>query len=346
MSIPFSFGFSAFIRLYLPGLFFSILTFPLFSDLSGNIKMFPNLSNPSFIPISAIFWAVIVYILDDKIYKIFVGDMLWPGFLKKFKVKRENRYVEKLSKQKKKLEDEGKKKSGQYTDVWCKLNIFPINSNIKDDKEYDVHRPTRLGNIIYGYESYPSTRYGMDAAFFWYRIWLRLEKNIKDEIDPVKSKADCAVFSSFVFYVSFVIHLIAFVVSYFQARNVIFLVSSKTFLIIALVSLILGYLSYLCSLSLHEIYGEFFKSIFDLHKDVIYEMGKPFSKEEKDKIRNMVWYLHFRNIYCSKCSEFHSKYKCKKGHKLTEDFEIIEKKDKNHGNKEVAEEKKGSKDSG
>ena len=322
MSIPFSFGFSAFIRLYFPGLFFSMLTFPLFSYLFRNMKMFADLSNPGFIPISAIFWAVIIYLLDDKILNIFIGNTLWPSFLKKFNINLENRYIKKLLEQKQKLIKDDQVSSNQYTTVWSKLNLFPIN----DDGKYYAERPTRLGNIIYGYESYPKSRYGMDAGFFWYRIWLKLRKNIRDEIDAVRSKADCAVYSSFVFYVSSIIHLIALVLSRFRKINAIFAVSSKTLLIITLVSLVLGYLFYRCSFSLHQIYGEFLKSIFDLHKDVIYEMGKPFSKEKKDKINKMVWYLHFRINYCSNCKKYNSKFQqCKHCGNEVIDFDSIEK---------------------
>jgi hypothetical protein len=49
--------------------------------------------------------------------------------------------------------------------------------------------PTRLGNVLRSAENYPITAYGMDAIFWWSRLWPLLpeatQKGIEDEFTPV-----------------------------------------------------------------------------------------------------------------------------------------------------------------
>lgn len=224
MKIPFNFSFALLIRLYFPGLFWSAITFPVFSEVFKKIKFLEIFSKPEYIPLAAIFWGIIIYVLDDTIYQILEGRILWPSFFSNWKVEREKKYIkkllylnEKLEKKdlnlneklkKEKLNVEGKPKkekleliekrereiarvSQQIEELWYKLRVFPVDGDV----EYRAVYPTRLGNIIQGYELYPQSRYGLDAIFYWYRIWLKLDKNIKEEIDNVSAKADFTVYA-------------------------------------------------------------------------------------------------------------------------------------------------------
>jgi hypothetical protein len=50
--------------------------------------------------------------------------------------------------------------------LYGRLTDFPVEQ--RDGKaEFVVDRPTLLGNIIAGYESYPETRYNIDGLTFW-----------------------------------------------------------------------------------------------------------------------------------------------------------------------------------
>jgi len=50
--------------------------------------------------------------------------------------------------------------------LYARLTDLPVE--LRDGKaEFVVDRPTRLGNIIAGYESYPQTRYDIDGLTFW-----------------------------------------------------------------------------------------------------------------------------------------------------------------------------------
>ncbi len=332
MKIPFNFGFASLIRLYFPGLFWSAITFPVFSELFKKIKFLEIFSKPEYIALEAIFWGIIIYVLDDTIYQILEGRILWPSFLFKWGVKRENGYIKKLLNLNEKLKNEQKIGSNTYNELWYKLRVFPINGDI----EYKAVYPTRLGNIIQGYELYPKSRYGLDAIFYWYRIWLKLDKNIKEEIDNVSAKADFAVYSSFLFYVSFIFNLVACGIGYLQTKNFLFLLplpSCQILLIISGISLLLGYIFYKLSCPLHRFYGEYFKSIFDLNKNSILEIGEWFGENERKRIKEVWRYLQYLKIKCPspECGELNSGYaeKCEKcGVELPKIFKEV--KDANH----------------
>jgi hypothetical protein len=63
--------------------------------------------------------------------------------------------------------------------------------------------PTRLGNLTYEYELYPNCKYGLDSVFFFYRTWVSIDKDLRDELDRKQASVDGA------FYLSFVLALAA-----------------------------------------------------------------------------------------------------------------------------------------
>jgi hypothetical protein len=62
--------------------------------------------------------------------------------------------------------------------------------------------PTQLGNILAGFELYPKVKYGIDAIFYWYRLWVSLDKDLREEIDTVQAVVDSTLYVSFTLYVS------------------------------------------------------------------------------------------------------------------------------------------------
>jgi hypothetical protein len=57
---------------------------------------------------------------------------------------------------------------------------FPFS---RQDRRPHAIWPTRFGNVISSYEYYSQERYGMDSAFYWYRIWLILPDDTRKEYD-------------------------------------------------------------------------------------------------------------------------------------------------------------------
>ena len=297
MKIPFNFGFAALIRLYFPGLFFSALTFPVFSGLFKKIEFLAVFGKPEYIALEAIFWGILIYALDDTIYQILEGRTLWPAFLFNRGVKKESAFIKRCLDKNEKLKEENKIGSHQYRELWYRLRVFP-----QDEKsEYYALYPTRLGNIIQGYELYPKSRYGIDAVFYWYRIWLTLDKNVKEEIDNESARADFAVYSSFLFYASFMLYIICCGLKLWQDQGSLTLFPLPSWSILLLltgVSFLLGLLFYKLSCPLHRFFGEYFKSLFDLNKNSILEIAQYLDESQKKQIKQVIRYLQYHKIKC------------------------------------------------
>lgn len=59
-------------------------------------------------------------------------------------------------------------------------------------KPLDV-MPTRLGNILKAGETRPENKYGLDAYVCWARMWLLLDKDLKEELTAARAALDNAV---------------------------------------------------------------------------------------------------------------------------------------------------------
>jgi len=302
MKIPFQFGFSFLLRVILPGIFWSVFSYPLIYPIFNEIFKSTDLEfliDPKFfISFEIIIVGIIINMLDDKIYQIAEGRILWFNFLKKKGIKSEKKYIKRHVNLINELRKRNEINSHRYLEAWYKLRIFPLD----EKSEYKADYPTRLGNIIQGYEKYSKSRFGIDSIFWWYRIWLTLDKEIRGEIDRSLSKADFAVYSSFIFYILFIANLIGYGISYLIGNIFISIYTSRSsFLLIALLPIILSRLFYKLSLPLHRFYGEYFKSMFDLHKDKIINLDRLFKKKEKKKIEEVTRYLQYHKIKCFNC---------------------------------------------
>jgi hypothetical protein len=71
-------------------------------------------------------------------------------------------------------------------EVGVEYALYPTD----DDSAAYVAHPTRLGNIIESFESYPKIKYGLDSVFYWYRLWVVLDKDLREEIDSSQAVVD------------------------------------------------------------------------------------------------------------------------------------------------------------
>jgi hypothetical protein len=92
----------------------------------------------------------------------------------------------------------------RFSEAGVEYALYPIN---KDGQAY-VRSPTRLGNIIESFENYPEVKYGLDSVFYWYRLWVVLDKDLREEIDSAQAVVDSTVYISFALYVSGVVMLV------------------------------------------------------------------------------------------------------------------------------------------
>lgn len=75
------------------------------------------------------------------------------------------------------------------------LSDFPVEpANGKG--RYVIERPTRLGNIIAGYELYPQTRYGVDSLAFWYHLLILAPESARKAYEEKVAFAEGMVLTS------------------------------------------------------------------------------------------------------------------------------------------------------
>lgn len=221
--------------------------------------------------------------LSGQIYKIYEGLLFWPKRLKNWAIARQQRRVNRLyAAQKKATGDE-------YEKLWYLLRLYPLN----DKKDPYASEPTLLGNILAGYEQYPMDRYGMDSVFYWPRLWMKVDKDKKEEIDSNWSVAEGFMCLSAVSYVA---ALLWFAASFSPDLGPSWLRppfgDANTSLWLSAAWLLMGYLFYRISLPFHRANGELFKSVFDLYRNELLDLTR-FRPTEKEVWQAVFDYLQY-----------------------------------------------------
>lgn len=318
MNIPVNLNFNFFIQNVVPGLFFSFLTYPIYSTLFDFIKSDMKINYLYWILGIGFFFSILLYFSGYCIYQIVEGRIFWPHKFKEKRRKRWENHICKLEKRIKEGEEKGAHESA-IAELYYKLRAFPID----EKSRYYSFSPTKLGNIIYGYEDYSYISYGMDSIFYGYRIWLRLDKNSKSGLERYSSLADSAVYTVFVSFVVSIIYalwiissivIVRFDLSKFQTA---ILPKGPPFawvLTIFIFSFIMGVIIYRMAISLHRSYGEFFKAVFDWNKGIVRELCEGYSKEDFDIAKKTSNFFQYNLVSCPNCGLYkkaHQK-KCKR----------------------------------
>jgi hypothetical protein len=302
------------------------------------------------------------------VYMLFEGRRCWPTFLRREFIRREKLRLSKLEGNALALESKALKRKRRYlsrleermptlrktgdkklierrhrldtyiettiqrgTEAYVDLSNFPL----EDSGQYYATYPTRLGNLLWAFEGYSKRVYGVDSNFFWWRIWLKLDKDAREEIDNRQALADSCIYTSFAFYSTglvWFIYAILFtlesIISYSARLEAILLTArvpiAETFpalwiiWILAATFLSAGFGIYRLSLRLHAQFGEVYKSLFDVYE---YKVNvKPIIKEiagltehspvarlntnlnRKDELQIALRYLQFHRYRCPKCN--------------------------------------------
>lgn len=297
----FSFGYPFFLKVVIPGLVAAVALNPLIAvigiKLGIAVKMYHALS----IAILGISLGFLINFIDDIIYKILEGYRLWPKWLRIYYTNRLNERIQKRFEEYKYTQDQIKKGM-----LWDWLITFPLKKTGQDIQTEAV-LPTRLGNILHSYEDYPQSRYGMNSVFFWPRLWLVLDKDTRNEFNTITAEADCVTYISFVLFSVSMLYFMVFVLHLTNLPTIILgpfgrpvdsLSISKLafspffFLGIAILLFVLFLAFYRISLPLHVRNGDFFKSLFDVHRGKLESM---LSMEEnsKERWKDTMNYLEF-----------------------------------------------------
>ena len=187
MKLPISFGNRLFFRLLIPGFLIASLIAVLFGDkILGDDPIVPK---AAFFTLGTIGAGFVILLLDQQIYMLLEGRKYWPELIRRLGMWRQKRLLQRWQM----LGESDLPRSIEYQVL---AQRYPI-----DDARYPpssgepgVMMPTELGNVIYGFETYPKTKYGLDGVFFWPRIWMTVDKDLRSEIDEAQSVADCATY--------------------------------------------------------------------------------------------------------------------------------------------------------
>ncbi len=175
--------------------------------------------------------------------------------------------------------------------------------------------PTRLGNLLEAYESYPLRIYGMDSIFYWDRIWLTLDENQRQEIDNQQALADSTVYTVTAMYISGILSmayaiLLCLSAIYYKStwyrplislnitwnknlppdllNNYLYYIFFLLFL--SFLFVVLAYLLYRGSMHIHDRFGQLYKALFDVFNErvsvdeVIEQVARVFGE---DRIKNL-----------------------------------------------------------
>jgi len=262
MKFPFDFSLSLIFRLVFPGAVLGTAALPFFMGLCTTLH-FTDVTVQLLLPALTVVFGWIIVLSDQPIYMLLEGRRYSPVWLRDWMKGRQRRRLAKIQEDFAALTKAGE--PSRAAEVNSRKLDYPIN----DKGEFFAAMPTRLGNLLYSYETYTKTAYGLDSVFYWYRLWLVLDKDLRSEIDETQAIADSAVYVCFACYVSAAIlfvyalggavgkflHLVLF--------NLPYLPSPILTSALGLVLLALGYLLYRVSLFAQRGYGELFKSMFD-----------------------------------------------------------------------------------
>ena len=194
MKLPFDLGVKLFFRLLLPGFFLTLALLPVL--LAGLDAVGLAAQHETGFVLALILAGWLVVAADMPIYMLVEGRRGWPEWLAGWLRGREQKRLDRLNAavdafyQAKTPDSEVKRRYGEAS---VDLRSFPLGS---DGVEL-VKWPTRLGNALAAFETYGKTRYGLEAVFYWPRIWVNLDKDLREEIDGQQAMADSTVYATF-----------------------------------------------------------------------------------------------------------------------------------------------------
>lgn len=317
MKIPFEFGTKLIFRLLFPGIILTLGVMPLVLTAVDYGQWTKSLEYVLGFTVVLLGW--LVTISDMPIYMLFEGRRYWPSPLWRFFLWREQRRLAGYRKLVRLHEtgaldwmereagriraelsaSERARQTGarferfeeltrtaadrraRLPEAYFDIRNFPLSPPNHED--YEARYPTRLGNLMTAYEEYSTWAHGMDSVFYWYRVWLTIDKDTRDEIDNYQALADSTVYTSFalfcsgLFWLAYAAAATAWpaVAARLPAVRALLTAPSVTVYnhlphvyltwLLAVIFIVVGFWVYRISVRLHAQYGELFKAIFDVY---------------------------------------------------------------------------------
>ena len=269
MKFPFDFSIKLIFRMIFPGMILAAAMAPASDALLARIGL--SLKVVYSYPFAVVAWGWVIVVCDMGIYMLFEGRRYWPHPIRHGFIKLQQLRLGRLLKKSENEQIDPRRR----LEAEVELRKYPVNA----DGDPYVEFPTRLGNIIEEYETYSLIKYGISAVFYWYRLWVVIDKDLRDEIDNAQSVVDSTVYISFSLYLSGVI-MFAYAgidaamnmyqgwswLSYVDNMHLPYVPAPPALVCMGLVCLIVGFFIYRLTLTAHASFGELFKSVFDMHR--------------------------------------------------------------------------------
>lgn len=316
MKLPFDLGVKLVFRLLLPGFVLMLGIRPILLSVlesSGGGKTYDDLA----LTVAILVLGWLITILDMPIYMAFEGRRFWPTILLEYGMRREQSRLERWVSAEQWNYDQFKRQGKiihqrRYQEASVELRRFPLDENGR----YTAIFPTRLGNLITAFEQYPQTRYGADAMFYLPRLWVKLDKDLREELDTQQAVADSAVYSSLALFITGLLWL-----AYAPLGRVGWLhytATSKLALAAGVSSIVLSVVVYRAAIHVNDQFGNAFRAMFDMYLPIVAEemLGRGPVLPHVAEITNdssvlrapvrdrykIVWrYLHNYRVRCAKC---------------------------------------------
>ena len=260
MKLPFSFSLKFLFRLLFPGFTVTLALYPALRVLCDNFSS--DIQSEQIIITGTIVTGWLFIIFDMHIYMALEGRRYWPYWLRKIFLSLENNRLKKLRSIYKESKNADK---ARYIETSVELRRFPIDEN----GDFTVKYPTRLGNLLTAFEEYPLRAYGMDSVFYWYRIWVAIDEDLREQVDNQQAVVDSTIYMTAALSITGLVLLIYAVLEKMHIELIYNLPDFYILLSIGLSSILCSYLLYRFSLHAHSSFGELFKSIFDMHRDKV-----------------------------------------------------------------------------
>ena len=256
MKLPFTLGIKFVFRIILPGFILALGFLPILRTIVDLTDKLIPLEYAFAIAILLLGWLLVAF--DMPIYMVFEGRRYWPEILRAFFNRREKKRLRGLEDT---IKNHKKDDHRKYIEASVEIRRFPLDST----GHWEARLPTRLGNLLTSYEEYSKRIYGMWQGFYWPRIWLTLDKDLREEIDSQQALADSSLYSVFALYSCGVLSLIYAFLYLMKLPVGGYLPRPPYYWVLPLVSFASGYFIYRQSLHVHAQFGETFKAVFDHH---------------------------------------------------------------------------------
>jgi hypothetical protein len=264
MKLPFSFSIKFLFRSVLPGFLLGLGLAPALEWTLARLAVPVPVDQAFLVVVVVAGWLFLV--ADMPIYMAFEGRRYWPRFAWRFFQGLECKRLERTERDVRRYQETDERR---YLEASTELRRFPIS----EEGEFVARYPTRLGNLIASYEEYSRRAYGMDSAFYWPRLWLLLEKDLRDELDSHQAFADSAVYSAAALFASGLLASFYAFAETLAGRGLSVLpedwpiaVGAGSLWALAMLALIGGFGVYRLAIHINGQYAPLFMAVIDTHR--------------------------------------------------------------------------------